>query len=374
MKILFTGGGTGGHVFPIIAITREIRRIQNGKNVQFFYIGPKDEFALIFLSQEGIKVKTILAGKIRRYVGWKSLFQNLIDIFIKTPIGFLQAFFYIFFGGHDLIFGKGGFGSIPGVIAGWLLRVPILLHESDITPGISNRFLSRFSRTIFVSFPKTEYFKPSKIILLGNPIRKEILEATKETAQRAFKLTNEKPVILILGGSQGAQRINDKILEILSELLKTFEVIHQVGKRNFRQVRAEAKVVISKDLEKYYHIIPFFKEEELRKAYRAADFIISRAGSGTIFEIAAWGKPSILVPLPEAAQNHQIKNAYAYAQNGASEVLEEANFTSRFFLEKLKYLFSNPEKLENMAKAAKKFARPMATKKVASYIIDYLKQ
>ncbi len=370
MKLVFTGGGTGGHIFPIIAVVRETRKAYQGKDIEFFYIGPKDEFSLILLSQEGIKVKTVLSGKIRRYLSIKTLFQNFIDIFIKIPIGFFQAFFYLFFLAPDLIISKGGFGSVPGVMAGRLLQIPIFLHESDIAPGLANRFLARFSLKIFVSFPKTEYFKPSKMILVGNPIRREILEESKKEAQEIFKLTKEKPVILVLGGSQGAQRVNDRILEVLSDLLQNFEVIHQTGRANFKQVQAEAKVVISKDLEKYYHPFPFFKEQEIEKAYRLADLIVSRAGSGSIFEIAAFGKPCILIPLPESAQNHQIKNAYSYAQNGACQVLEEPNFTPRFFLERLKYLFSHTQELEKMKKAAKQFSKPEAAVEMAEYILQ----
>ena len=372
MKLVFTGGGTGGHIFPIIAVVREIRKSYQDKDIEFFYIGPKDEFFSILLSQESIKVKTVLGGKIRRYFGIKALFQNFIDVFIKIPIGFFQAFFYFFLLAPDLIVSKGGFGSVPGVMAGKLLQIPIFLHESDIAPGLANQFLARFSLKIFVSFPKTEYFKPSKMILIGNPIRREILEESKKEAQEIFKLTKEKSVVLILGGSQGAQRVNDRILEVLSDLLQNFEVIHQTGRANFKQVQAEAKVVISKDLEKYYHAFPFFKEQEIEKAYRLADLIVSRAGSGSIFEIAAFGKPSILIPLPESAQNHQVKNAYSYAENGACQILEEPNFTPNFFLERLKYLFSHPQELEKMKKAAKQFSKPEAAVKMAEYILQYL--
>lgn len=374
MKILFTGGGTGGHVFPIIAIVREIRRISpEEKDIQFFYLGPKDEFGEILLSQEGIKVKTIFSGKIRRYFNLKSFFQNLLDVLFKIPIGILQAFFYIFFLTPDLIFAKGGFGSLPATVSGWLLGVPMFLHESDSIPGLANRFLVRFATKIFVSFPKTLYFPEKKIILVGNPIRRELLEGSKDEAKEFFKLTGEKPVILILGGSQGAQRINDKILEILPEILKEFEIIHQAGEKNFREVREEVKVIMVKELEKYYHLFPFLKEEELKKAYAASDLIVSRAGSGSIFEIAAVGKPSILIPLPEAAQNHQLKNAYTFAESGAVVVLEEENFTPHFFLEKLKYLFSHPKELEKMARAAREFSKPMAAKIIAEYLISYLK-
>jgi len=374
MKILFTGGGTGGHIFPIIAIVRELRKIYQGSEpLELFYIGPRDEFSKILLSQEGIKVKTILAGKIRRYVNWKSVLKNFFDIFLKIPIGILQSFIYIFFIAPDLIFSKGGYGSLPVIIAGKLLATPVFLHESDAAPGLANKFLAKFSEIIFVSFPQTEYFNPKKMVLVGNPIRREIIECSEKEAREFFRLPTQDPVVLILGGSQGAQRINDKILEILSQLLENFEVIHQTGQKNFKQVKAEAKVVVSEVREKKYHPFPFFKEQELKKAYKIADIIVARAGSGTIFEIAAVGKPSILIPLPESAQNHQVKNAYLFSQSGACIVLEERNFTPHFFLEKLKYLFSNPEELKRMAQAAKSFAKPLAANKIAQFILDYLK-
>ncbi len=375
MKILFTGGGTGGHIVPIIAITREIRRIYQKSDLQFFYLGPKDEFGSILLSQEGIKVREVFAGKIRRHSGWKSFLQNFVDICFKIPIGVLQSFFYIFFLSPDMVFCKGGFGSIPGVIAGKLLLVPVFLHESDIVPGVANQFISRFALEIFVSFSGTEYFPLKKMILVGNPIRREVLEGSKTEGESFFKLSSAKPVVLILGGSQGAQRINDKILEILPNLLENFEVIHQCGEKNFEQVKAESKVMMGRgneDLEKFYHLFPFLKEPELRHAYAAADIICSRAGSGSIFEIAAVGKPSILIPLPESAQNHQVKNAYAYQETGACQVLEEANFTPHFFLEKLKSLFSQPETLIEMTKATKDFSKPEAARIIANYLVDYL--
>lgn len=372
MKILFTGGGTGGHVVPIIAITREIRRIYQKKDLQFFYLGPKDDFGRVLLSQEGIKIRTILAGKIRRQTDWKGLLENFVDVCFKIPVGVIQSFFYLFFISPDLIFSKGGFGSIPGAIAGKLLFVPMFLHESDIAPGKANQFLSGFALEIFVSFPRTEFFPLRKMILVGNPVRRELLEGSREEARSFFKLSSNKPVVLILGGSQGAQRINDKILEILSQLLESFEVIHQCGENNFESVKSESKVVINENLGKSYHLYPFLKEPELRQAYAVCDIIISRAGSGSIFEIAAVGKPSFLIPLPEAAQNHQVKNAYAYQESGAAIVIEENNFTSRFFLERLKSLFNQPNELNKMTQAAKDFARPGAGRIIANYIVEYL--
>ena len=369
MKILFTGGGTGGHILPIIAVARELRK-QAGKQLEFLYMGPKDDFAEILLTQEGIKVYHTLAGKVRRYGGLKTFFPNLVDTLIKTPLGIFQALSRMFLLSPDLIFSKGGYGSIPATIAGWILQIPIFLHESDTIPGLSNRIGGAFASRIFVAFPRTSFFSAKKMTQVGNPIRKEILIGSKEEARELLKLRGDKPIILFLGGSQGAQRINDMLLVIVDEMLKDFEIIHQAGDKNFAQANQEAKVVISKERSPYYHVVPFFKEPELRHVYAACDFIVSRAGSGSIFEIAALGKPSILIPLPEAAQNHQIQNAYEYANTGAAIVLEEANLTPHFFLEKLRYLLSNSQELAKMSAAALQFAKPDAATAIAQHLIE----
>lgn len=380
MKILFTGGGTAGHIFPIIAVVREIREIFLRENIQedfkFYYLGPKDDFAKSLFSQEGIEVKTIRAGKFRRYFGLTSFVQNFVDIFFNIPVSFFQSLFRIFVISPDLIFSKGGYGSFPVVISGWLFLVPVFLHESDVTPGLVNRLMSKFSLEIFVSFPieKTTYFPSQKMISVGNPIRSSLLEGKKEEAEKILKITGEKPIILVTGGSQGSQRINDVLLAILPEILKNFELIHQVGQRNFNQIEVEANLILSLELRTYYHLVSFLNEDELKHAYAAADLVISRAGSGSIFEISTLGKPSILIPLPESAQNHQVKNAYAYAENGASIVIEEANLTPHFFLEKLRYLLSKPPELKMMSDKARSFSKPLAAKIIAEYIFSYLTQ
>jgi len=372
MKILFTGGGTGGHVFPIIAIVREIRKIYPKDKLEFYHIGPKDNFSQMLLSQEDIKTKTILAGKIRRYPGRESFFQNALDLLFKIPLGTIQAFFFIFFLSPDLIFSKGGYASLPVIFANWIFEIPVFLHESDVAPGLGNKASGKLAVEIFVSFPKTEYFARERMLAVGNPIRKEVLNGSRERAKEIFKLTGEKPVILVLGGSQGAQKINDVLISILPEMLESFEIIHQCGEGNFKQVETETKMVVKGELEKYYHLYAFLHELELKHAYQASDLIVSRAGAGSIFEIAALAKPSILIPLRIAAQNHQIKNAYAYAENGACLVMEEENLTPRFFLEKLKFLFSHPEELEKMVQKTAEFAKPEAAQIIAKYIIEYL--
>lgn len=376
IKILFAGGGTAGHIFPIIAVKRAISKNYPQDNFKFFYVGPQDDFGGLLLSQEGIEVKTILAGKIRRYFEFKSFFSNLIDIFLKAPISFFQALFYNFILSPDIIFSKGGYGSLPLVLSGWFLLIPIFLHESDAMPGLANKIASKFAVEIFTSFPieKTSYFPPKKMIAVGNPIRTELLGGTKEEAKKVFNLTGEKPVVLVLGGSQGSQRINDNLLLVLAETLESFEIIHQTGKNNFQQVEAEAKVVASEKLRKYYHPIPFLQEEELRQALAVSELVVSRAGSGSIFEIAATGKPSILIPIPESAQDHQVKNAYLYAEKGAALVIEESNLTPHFFLERTKFLFSQEGRLKEMSENARYFSKTQSAQIIAEYLVTYLSQ
>lgn len=369
MRLLFTGGGTGGHIFPLIAIARELRKLLPAEEIEFFYLGPnKPELELILLSQEGFNIKTISSGKIRRYLS----FENFKDILFKIPIGILQSLFYLLRFRPALVFSKGGYGSFPVTISALFLGIPVFLHESDITPGLANRVASKWAKKIFISFQKTEYFSLKKTTFVGNPIMREILNGNKQRAKEIFNLTFEKPIILILGGSQGAQTINDFILRILNEFLKDFELIHQCGINHLKSVKAEAQVIIEKELEKYYHPIGFLREEKLKHALAAADLIISRAGSGAIFEIAAVGKPSILIPLTKSAGNHQAKNAYRYFQAGACQIIEEGNLKPNFFLEKVKYIFFHKDELEKMKENALKFSKPESARIIAREILEYI--
>ncbi|MCX6720443.1 MAG: UDP-N-acetylglucosamine--N-acetylmuramyl-(pentapeptide) pyrophosphoryl-undecaprenol N-acetylglucosamine transferase [Candidatus Staskawiczbacteria bacterium] len=375
MKILFTGAGTGGHVYPLVAIAREIRRIypnkpssSAGRDLEFYYLGPKDDFSLALLSQEDFIIKTIISGKIRRYFA----LQNFVDILFKIPFGFVQSFFLLLINRPDLVFSKGGSGSIAVTFAAKILKIPVFIHESDVVPGLSNQATAKWAKKIFVSFPKTEYFDQEKIILTGNPIRKEVIEGDKARAVEIFNLTLSKPIILVIGGSQGAEAINDFILLILEKLLRDYEIIHVTGVANLKEESAEAQVVEDKGEDIYYHPIGYLNEEKLKHAYKAADIIVSRSGSGSIFEIAANGKPSILIPLPSAAGDHQSKNAYIYSETGAAIVFEQENLTPNFFLENVQLLFLHPERLEEMKQAALAFAKPLAARAIAREILEFL--
>jgi len=367
IRIVFCGGGTGGHLFPIIAVAREIKKLSpvtHGEIPQMLFVGPYTVGEEV-IEQEGIIKKTIMAGKLRRYISG----HNLLDIF-RLFIGFFQALGILFSYMPNVVFAKGGFGSVPVVLAAWLYRIPVLIHESDSHAGLANRFLSRFSKRIAISFKGAAAFFPAKkTALLGNPIRAEILNGTKEQAKILFQLNGQKPLLLILGGSQGAKSINDIVFIALAGLAQVCEIIHQCGEENYQELKALLGPKTPAD----YHLYPFLKEDQMKNALAAADLIVSRAGAGSIFEIAASGKPSVLIPLPDSAADHQNLNAYEYAKTGATLVVDQANLTPNFLKDRIFSLLENPELLSQMCLAAKSFARPDADKQIAQEILNIAK-
>lgn len=377
MKILFTGGGSGGHIFPILSIVQELKELssyqETAEPVFLFYLGPKDNFAPL-LEREGVNVKGVLTGKLRRYFTPLALVENFFDLFFKIPLGVFQSFWQLFWWAPDVVFSKGGYGSLPVVIAAWLLRIPLILHESDAVAGFCNKLMARFAIEVFVSFPETKGLPSNKMLVVGNPIRRGLLEGSAKEAKKLLNLTGEKPVILIINGSQGAQKINEMILDILPEWLKYFELVHITGPKHFEQTKKEAQIILKEEFKKYYHPVGFLEEEQLKHIFAACNLVIARAGAGTIFEIAALAKPSILIPLPSAAQNHQLLNAYAFSKEGATLVIEHANLTPHFLLEKARYLFSHPQELNKLSRQAWEFSRPKAGKIIAEYLIAYLTQ
>lgn len=378
MKIVFTGGGTGGHLFPVIAIIRELKNIPEikDKNLKIYFIGPGGKVTQELLKKENIEMKTILAGKIRGYITPKSIVQNFVDILFKIPIGFIQSLLYVYIISPDIIFSKGGFGALPVNFAAKILGVPLFIHESDIVPGKTTKMFAKKAIAIFTSFPETviNNISASKVIYVGNPIRKNLLTKEEGENEKIFNLSGEKPVIFVWGGSQGAQVLNELILAALPDLLKNFEIIHQCGLKNFEHSKVMSDVIVKdQQLVKNYHLFDFLTEPEIKQAYHSAHLIVGRAGSGAIFEIAAMGKPSIIIPLPESSQDHQAKNANAYANTGAAVIMEPNNPTPAMLFSKIMLIFSQPEKLQEMSRAALKFAKPDAAKNIALEIANYFK-
>lgn len=373
MKIALTGGGTGGHFYPLIAVAQELRQIaKDEKLIQpelyFLSDAPYDPRALFEL---GIIFKKVSAGKVRRYFS----ILNFFDLF-RTAWGCLKALITLFNLYPDIVFAKGGYASFPTLVAARILGIPVVLHESDSQPGKVSNWAGKFAEKIALSYPDAAQFFPNdkkgqpKTAWTGNPIRPEIAFPAKEGAAEFLNLEPAIPVLFILGGSQGSQVINDTIVGCLDSLVAKYQIIHQTGKKNFTEVKNTAEVVIGLNPHKNrYKPFDYLNLLALRMSAGVADLVISRSGS-TLFEIAAWGVPSIIIPIPEAVSHDQTKNAFNYARSGAATVIEENNLTSEVLLSEINRILDNPEIRRTMGERAKAFSRTDAAHLIAKAIID----
>ncbi len=368
MKIVLTGGGSGGHFYPVIAVAQSLHTIIKRErliDVKIYFISdsPYNERMLF---ENGVEFKQASAGKIRRYFS----ILNLFDVF-KTALGVLNATLQLFNIFPNVVFAKGGYASFPTLFAARLLRIPVVIHESDSVPGRLNKWAGRFAKRIAVSYPEAaQYFPKEKVANTGNPIRHEIAQAVKEGSHEFLNLQKNLPTILVLGGSRGAEIINDTIDDVLPELVSHYQIIHQTGKSNLQAAKGRAEMALEKNpLSERYRPYPFLDDLTLKMAAGAADLVISRAGS-TLFEIAAWGLPSIVIPITDTNGDHQRTNAYLYARSGACKVIEENNLTPHLLLNEINRLMDTPEERAVMSEAAKKFARLDAADKIAETIIQ----
>ena len=367
MKIVMTGGGTGGHFYPIIAVAEEIHKIVKEERllkVELFFMSDTP-YNSRMLFENGIIFKQIYAGKLRRYFSIK----NILDL-PKTALGILQALIDMYKLYPDVVFGKGGYASFPTLFAAKLLRIPVIIHESDSAPGKVNAWAASFAKRIAISYPEAaEYFPKEKVAYTGNPIRREVLIPATEGAYEFLSLEKGVPVILIVGGSQGAEIINDTLIDILPDLLNKYQVIHQTGRKNFKVVDDTTSLTLAEHpFKSRYRPFDYLNDVALKMAAGAARLIISRAGS-SIFEIAAWGIPSIIIPIGEAVSHDQEKNAYNYSRTGACVVMEENNLTPHILLSEINRLFENEPEMERMKTAAKSFAKVDAAEKIAKEIL-----
>ena len=372
IKVLLAGGGSGGHIYPLIAVSEELinTAYNEGIDLTLDYLGPidprvKNEFEII-----GIQPHSLLTGKLRRYAS--------LVILLDIPAFFIsifQALFKVWLIMPNVLFSKGGTGALPVVLACRFYRIPVMIHESDAVPGTTNYISGRhFSKAIGVSFQKAaSYFDPAKTAVVGNPIRSALLYKRPEqpNAKTLIGLDPQKPVMFIVGGSLGSQRLNDFIIDNLKNILSVTQVIHQTGDKNFDDIKEKIKSLFGDEIQAQksgYVFFPFLNEN-LKTAYSAADIVVSRAGAGAIFEAASFGKPIILIPLPEAANDHQRENAYEFAQAGGGIVIEEDNLLPDIFIEQINVIIGNPEKAKQMSEASFKFFIPGAAEALAKEII-----
>lgn len=323
-RIVLTGGGTAGHVTPNIALLPRLKEL----GYEIHYIGSYDGIERKLIEQYRIPYYGIASGKLRRYFDWK----NFSDPF-KVIKGYSQARSILKKLKPDVLFSKGGFVSVPVVMAAKHRKIPAIIHESDITPGLANKLAIPYAYKVCCNFPETmKYLPAEKAVLTGSPIRRELLSGNRQNGLSYCHFQSGKPVILIMGGSSGSQFINETVRSILPELLKTYQIIHLCGKGNLDA--SQNNTVGYTQLE--------YANKELSDLFAAADLVISRAGANAICELLALRKPNILIPLSaNASRGDQILNAHSFEQQGYSMVIEEEALNPTVLQNAVKNLYEN---------------------------------
>ena len=327
-RIVLTGGGTAGHVTPNIALLPSLR----DAGYEVFYIGSYNGIEKDLVAKQEIPYYGISSGKLRRYFDW----QNFTDPF-RVIHGYSQARSLLKKLHPDVIFSKGGFVSVPVVRAAGSLRIPTIIHESDMTPGLANRLSIPIAQKVCCSFPETlKYLPEEKAVLTGSPIRRELLEGDRDAALKFLGWADSgKPALLVIGGSQGSVAINQALRADLDSLLKDIRIIHLCGKGNLEESLNGREDYVQLE----------YVSDELKDLFALADFVLSRAGANSICELLALRKPNLLIPLSAASsRGDQILNADSYQRQGYSLVLKEELLTPDSLLRSLKELYRDRDK------------------------------
>lgn len=325
-RIILTGGGTAGHVTPNIALLPRLKELQ----YDIHYIGSYNGMEKELIELMGIPYHGISSGKLRRYHSW----QNFTDPF-RVIKGFGEAKRLVKILKPDVIFSKGGFVSVPVVLAGKSRHVPTIIHESDLTPGLANKISIPAASKVCCNFPETlDHLPAGKAVLTGSPIRQELLSGNAFKAKEMVGFTSDKPVIMVMGGSLGSVAVNEAVRSVLPELLKDFQVIHLCGRG-----KVDATLSALDGYVQYEYI-----QDELKDLFALTDIVISRAGANAICELLALHKPNLLIPLSaNASRGDQILNARSFERQGYSKVLEEEELSPDLLLKTIRDLYQSKE-------------------------------
>lgn len=327
MRIILTGGGTAGHITPNIALIPELKT----EGFEIHYIGTKEGMERQLIEALGIPYHAVHAGKLRRYLNLK----NLTDLF-QIVRGFAEALAIVANLKPDIVFSKGGFVSSPVVWASWLHRIPVVIHESDITPGLANKLSIPFASKICFTFPETKkYLPPAKGVLTGLPVRESLLQGNAASGKRLCGFNDNKPVLMIIGGSQGSEILNHAIRNLLGQITEKFAVCHICGKNG-----------IDSSLNKITGYQQFdYVNDDLPDLMAMADLVVSRAGATTLFELLALKKPNLLIPLSkQASRGDQILNARSFEKQGFSKILPEEALNPESLLNNINSLYDSRNK------------------------------
>ncbi len=337
-KILLTGGGTGGSVVPLLAVAEELCKPPSGfRATGWLWLGTKKGFEKQMVENAGIKFKPIFSGKFRRYFS----LRNFIDPFLII-FGFAQSFFIILKWRPDLVMSAGSFVSVPVVWAAWLLRIPVLIHQQDVRPGLANKLMAPFAKIITVTFEKSLADYGEKAVWTGNPVRSKKLKVTclrlpAQTGRQGskkleeFGFKNDLPVVLVIGGGTGAMAINKLIGQSLDKLTKFCQIIHITGKN--KKTNTQHPTPNTQTYE-------FLNARQMAEAYSASDIVVSRCGMGVLTELSYLSKPAILIPIPDS---HQEENAKIFKEKNAAIVLDQKKLTGEILIDNIKKLINDKE-------------------------------
>jgi UDP-N-acetylglucosamine--N-acetylmuramyl-(pentapeptide) pyrophosphoryl-undecaprenol N-acetylglucosamine transferase len=366
LKVIISGGGTGGHIYPGISLAYEIkdRDIKN----DILFVGTERGLESKLIPREGFKIKKIKARGIQR----KICFENLTAIVIFL-ISLFQSYKIIKKYKPDIVIGTGGYVSGSVVLTAAILGIPTFVHEQNVIPGITNKFLSRITRATFLSFNQSkEYFSSKvKLIFTGNPLRFKNIKRSTDREYKKFNLDSSKKTILVLGGSKGAASINRAVLEgidLIKEIIKNgWQILLISGQDDYDNI-----IGMLGEGHKIFSVEPYL--HDIEKAYSLADLVICRAGATTLAEISAYSLPAILIPYPYATHDHQVINAKIFEREGAAILIFEKDLFDKKLVRVLLDILKDKNRLEIMAKKSRELGNENSAKKIVDYISDYIKK
>ena len=373
MRVLVSGGGTGGHIYPALAIATQLR---TQHQAEILFLGSDDGLENEIVPAAGFRLATVKAGKLRRYLSFKTITGVL-----RVPLGMIQAFRIVRKFRPDAAFTSGGYVAVPAALATRLNGVPLLLHQQDVPPNLSNRLAAPLATRISVAFADSlPYFPARKTLVLGNPIRQSMLDVRATTPQQArtsLGFDAVTPLLLVTGGSQGARHMNLVVCRALPQLLAHYQVLQISGKDLYNETRSLANSVLADQdeaLQQRYRLVPYLNEE-MPLAMQAADLVLCRSGASTLTELAILGKPSILVPLPPAiGSSPQEANAAMFGRKQAAIVILNDDLKPEILVERVKSILTSSILLEAMSQAVSEFAKPEATQDITKEIVKIAKR
>ncbi len=350
MKIAIVSGGTGGHIYPGLAVAQEIKRRDPAAII--YFIGSSEGMEKELVEREGFSIKLIRSRALLRKLSYKAISAPFVCL-----IGFFQAFSFLRSIKPKFLIATGGYASLPAVFAARCLRIPVILLEQNVFPGAVNRLCRGFAQKAYLTFKGSQKYMKGEVV--GNPVRRQIIEADRVAARKKLRLDNEQKLVLVMGGSQGAKRINEAVVGALDKLPLGIKFIHVIGSRDFDWV---SRKLAGRELINYQ---PLSYVHNIADYLAAADFVVSRAGATAIAEFLVLGLPMILIPFPYAAGDHQRLNAKAIALAGAAIVVEDSDFTPDKFLSIISDFSLNYGKMKG---SAKKIAKPEAAERIVDFI------